>query len=236
MIRQNICPLCNHEASIRDAGYPYSIYEIECPVCGSYAITREAVDDIIDNPKFADSTKVSSYTRERTAKRQNITIYSEEPSSALDRPWATIHRIVDSFPKAISERLDKSLINLSKLSKFAGDEINITTDDYPSFYVESKESSLKEQSFILQQLIDDGYISGRTTFPGKFSITAKGWSKIYDLEKVPTPNSKQAFIAMWFDPSMDSASENGLKRAIRDAGYEPLKINDKEHTQKLTTR
>lgn len=46
-------------------------------------------------------------------------------------------------------------------------------------------------------------------------------------------DSRQAFIAMWFDGAMDDAYENGFEKAIREAGYEPLRIDRKEHINKI---
>ncbi len=235
MIGQNVCQLCGQEAALGRFDYPTEAITVDCPICGSYGITENALL-VIQSPHFTLSTKLSAYIRERTLDdKPEVVIFSNEPDPSINfiKPWITIDEIISTFPSTVYQRLDMSLINLSKLSKFAGDDINVTADDYPLFYVQSKQSSLKEQTFILQQLIDDGYISGRTVFPSKFTITAKGWNKIYDLEKVSTPRLKQAFIAMWFDASMDTASENGLKKAIKEAGYEPIKINDKEHNGKI---
>ncbi len=38
---------------------------------------------------------------------------------------------------------------------------------------------------------------------------------------------------MWFHPDMDDAYNNGLKLAIEDAGYEPLRIDNVEHNNKI---
>ena len=40
--------------------------------------------------------------------------------------------------------------------------------------------------------------------------------------------SRQGFVAMWFDPSMDSMYESGIKPAIEAAGYEARRIDRKE--------
>lgn len=45
--------------------------------------------------------------------------------------------------------------------------------------------------------------------------------------------SQQAFIAIWFDDSMTEAYEKGIALAVRDAGYEPLRIDGKEHNNKI---
>jgi nucleoside 2-deoxyribosyltransferase len=38
---------------------------------------------------------------------------------------------------------------------------------------------------------------------------------------------------MWFDDSMMEAYDNGIAPAIRDAGYEPIRIDRKDHNNKI---
>ncbi len=38
---------------------------------------------------------------------------------------------------------------------------------------------------------------------------------------------------MWFDKSMQSAFGDGIRPAIEDAGYTPLRIDQKEHANKI---
>ena len=45
--------------------------------------------------------------------------------------------------------------------------------------------------------------------------------------------SNQAFVAMWFDESMEDAYEMGIAPAIRGTGYEPLRIDRKEHNNRI---
>lgn len=42
----------------------------------------------------------------------------------------------------------------------------------------------------------------------------------------------QGFVAMWFNESMDAAC-TGIEGAIRDSGYEPMRIDKKEHIDKI---
>lgn len=74
-----------------------------------------------------------------------------------------------------------------------------------------------------------------------------GWLEIYNshtrltpaevkrLEELETKavNSEQAFVAMWFDESVDEAYEEGIEPAIRDSGYRPIRIDKKEHNNKI---
>jgi len=38
---------------------------------------------------------------------------------------------------------------------------------------------------------------------------------------------------MWFNESMDSIYEHGFERGIRDAGYDPVRIDKKDHINKI---
>jgi nucleoside 2-deoxyribosyltransferase len=62
-------------------------------------------------------------------------------------------------------------------------------------------------------------------------ITPRGWSQIDSLRQ-GNPQSKIGFIAMWFDKSIDPAHA-AIEAGIRSSGYEPLRIDRKEHNNKI---
>ena len=45
--------------------------------------------------------------------------------------------------------------------------------------------------------------------------------------------SNKAFVAMWFDDTMNDAYYQGFEPAIRDAGYEPVRIDNVEHAGQI---
>ena len=59
-----------------------------------------------------------------------------------------------------------------------------------------------------------------------------GYKHLEKLKKDRT-DSDQAFVAMWFDDAMSDAWENGFEPAIVDAGYKPMRIDRKEHINKI---
>ena len=68
---------------------------------------------------------------------------------------------------------------------------------------------------------------GVNTFTRRVNLPAR----MYVEERTrKLDESRQGFVAMWFDPSMDEAYDHGIKPAICDAGYQALKINDKPFT------
>ncbi|MGN6207331.1 hypothetical protein [Asticcacaulis sp.] len=98
--------------------------------------------------------------------------------------------------------------------------------------------SLNWSDFIgLRNIISEyGYIYEYSIFPNVApqydTISASGYMRIDALTEVNS-NSNQAFVAMWFDPSLDASYENAIEPAIREAGYEPRIIRKVEHNNKI---
>lgn len=68
--------------------------------------------------------------------------------------------------------------------------------------------------------------------PGALRLTADGFSRLEAIE-LASPTTTQAFVAMWFGVDMDQAYAQGFEVAIIDAGYRPLRIDRKEHANKI---
>ncbi len=66
----------------------------------------------------------------------------------------------------------------------------------------------------------------------RYSITIAGYSHLAELEN-RIPDSSQAFVAMWFDESMNDAWEKGIEPAIKETGYDAMRIDKKEHLNKI---
>ena len=95
----------------------------------------------------------------------------------------------------------------------------------------TKSNSFDEAEFLLKYLQEKDWIEYDSS-NASCALTVEGYARIAELEKVAT-DSSQAFVAMWFDDSMNDTYENGIKPGIEDAGYNPLPINKKEHINKI---
>lgn len=65
----------------------------------------------------------------------------------------------------------------------------------------------------------------------EFMLTAKGYARIAEIEGANS-GSTEAFIAMWFDPSMNNA-KTAIEEGITEAGYKAVRIDDQEHNDKI---
>ena len=91
-------------------------------------------------------------------------------------------------------------------------------------------SSMNDLSHFLREASELGYI--KSIASGRYLPTHKGWEKIQSLIENKV-DSKKAFIAMWFSDDVNGAYEKGLYPALYKLGYDPLRIDKKEHNEKI---
>ena len=59
-------------------------------------------------------------------------------------------------------------------------------------------------------------------------VTSEGWKRVNKVEN----RTETVFIAMWIDSSTKNLKQS-IEKAVRNEGYEPLRIDDKKHTNKI---
>lgn len=228
------CPICGQSSVAARAHATKDVYSYECPVCGDYAITRQA-ESHMKSVTQEDKAKISAYTRERHIHQQpKVTILSGTPRSPLTEGAVVgIDDILKTgFPRTVSERLNRALKNLHKLSPRPGKGIPLSAEkDYPVLFAENEGAFV----FLRNALQGEDLIEVINTVPTPTIILGvHGWNRIAELEQeIKGRDSKQAFVAMWFDDSLDKAYSEGFEKAIKAAGYEPLRVDLKEHNQKI---
>jgi nucleoside 2-deoxyribosyltransferase len=62
--------------------------------------------------------------------------------------------------------------------------------------------------------------------------TTQGWQEIDKLKR-PRTDAAQAFVAMWFNELTSEAYINGIEPALIGTGYKPVRIDKKEHNNKI---
>ncbi|HEY9471098.1 MAG TPA: hypothetical protein VIQ76_15945 [Propionibacteriaceae bacterium] len=67
------------------------------------------------------------------------------------------------------------------------------------------------------------------------NLTPDGWERVQALRE-NLPRHRQAFVAMWFDPSMDIVFNEGFEPAFGRHGYKALRIDRAEHNEKIDDR
>jgi hypothetical protein len=95
------------------------------------------------------------------------------------------------------------------------------------------DSTQDDEVVFLLQMLEESHairLSDRSPIPDVV-VLPRG----YELVRSATGDVQldQAFIAMWFDSSMSDAYELGIEAAVRECGDRPLRIDQKEHVNKI---
>lgn len=163
------CPLCGRsvEGSIERS----EVYQLTCPYCGVYKITRECRDDLpADRKLMSQLIKVSAFTRSLTIHKAAVaTLFYGDPEGCFG--GYSIQQVIDQFP-SVPERKLKVLSNLQGLSEYWGDAVLIDSKDYPVFYPEVNEE--QPSLMMMKTLVDEELVSGEVKFPTQLTVTDKG--------------------------------------------------------------
>ncbi|RXV59355.1 hypothetical protein DWB64_15950 [Fusibacter sp. A1] len=192
-------------------------------------ITKEADVDISVDTN--ESAKISSVLRARSiGGLKKFCIFNKLPEGEIDIyiPM-TKDMILNEYPKDVFRRMELALVNIQRLSSFSGDKVAFTMFDKPIMYPEVWDTN--SSFFILKMLMELGFVEASLSIPTDIKITASGWSKLYEFQSAIS-TSNQVFIAMWFSPEMNPAS-NTIHEAISACGYEPKRIDVVEHNNKI---
>ena len=101
-------------------------------------------------------------------------------------------------------------------------------------YAWSESADWNELRFLIEYLNDEKLLGAdyNPVMHGyRCWVTMNGYRLIAEQEAYVA--TTQAFVAMWFDNSMDDAFEKGIKPAIEEAGYKPLRIDLKPDANKI---
>ncbi|MCY4643562.1 MAG: hypothetical protein OXB88_03000 [Bacteriovoracales bacterium] len=64
-----------------------------------------------------------------------------------------------------------------------------------------------------------------------YRFSVEGFKHLESLER--NVDSSQAFVSMWFSDEMNSCYEKAIEPVIREMGYDPIRIDKKEHNGKI---
>ena len=98
----------------------------------------------------------------------------------------------------------------------------------------SESADPSELEFIMSYLARKEWIeweSADITSPSYATVSVEGYAQI-EASRI-NERRNQAFVAMWFNDEMVGAFEQGIQPAIEDAGYSAMRIDRKEHVNKI---
>jgi nucleoside 2-deoxyribosyltransferase len=205
---------------------------------GEYFVSGTA-EALLDNLAEPDRVRLTSWLVEQ----RRLGVVCPQVSSD------TLKEIKQRRSPSVSERADALLRYLTAKSDMLGDVVKFYSADNTKKPVAANEllawtasRGLSEVITLAEYCGTEGWIEHRVTAPTalgdgrgdahELMLRPPGYARLATLDATGA-SSKQAFVAMWFDDSVSDAYENGIALAIRDAGYEPLRIDRKEHNNKI---
>lgn len=158
----------------------------------------------------------------------------------LGNPEPEIHSAIveqsKSHPLAtVGERAQFVLTYLEIVTEFIGETIKIESGskEHHDLLAWSGSTKGKEVSFLLKYLENEKFLILDVYSSGfNVTITMDGYSELDALRSRGAITS-QVFVAMWFHDSLDDAFSSGFELGIGDAGYRALRIDKKQHNNKI---
>jgi hypothetical protein len=141
------------------------------------------------------------------------------------------------WPRSVSEKLDRTVCNIAKLSPVAGTVVPISAEDCAIAFAEDKNEFQFFQDALVQQKILDEKIQNVY----RWRLTVKGWDRYAELTSESSDPQHPVFVAMWFGGAekkeeMDELFLNGIQPAISDAGYRAERVDWVEHNDWIMDR
>ncbi len=219
---KNQCPLCS--AKTEYERYDGFILIIKCEICGDFRVEIPILD------KFEGLEDVlhlaSGITRwAKIDKKKPPFIDCKYVENIKNEP---------SIPKDVFEKIDKILLYIKNKSSYDGHKIEINSNkDYPIAFAKKKNEMLHYLKAAVNEYKYLEKINMMGEGKGLFNLTTKGDERLNEIKR-EISKTKQAFVAMWFkDEETGDAWENGFKEALEDLGYKALRIDKKEHINKI---
>ncbi len=178
--------------------------------------------------------KLAAFVLEQNRRGVEPNFYSSQQAVKSDSVEGSIgiDSVLSAFPTTVPDRLDRALVNLAAVTKHLGQQIKIGSEGVNPLLLAQNSG---EVFFVIEQFAQEGHIKGKTTsLPTDISLTAKGLNRAADLQRgLLGPLNKQVFVAMSFDKALDDAWINGLKLGIEDSGFDALRVDRKQHNEKI---
>jgi len=219
------CILCGNERKDYHHIAGTERHHIECDICGRY-ISSSFEDLGLNNMPAEEKAMLTAYTREL------FEYNSPEPELDVLAEQNQIDVIIQSYKKkSINDKLENLIRFIAKHTNYYGEKVNIDfRKDFPITY--SKATNEIRNIYYLCRKLNFIEFEGIHSDEQQASLTLLGWQKSEEI-KESDKFSKKCFVAMSCNEELREIYENGIKKAIEEAGYQPIFIEREEHNEKI---
>lgn len=213
----HVCPVCkNSTKNYIQAG---DAVNIDCPRCGRFKISENVALDLSD----------TEYTQK---KRISLSNAIRNSGGTIFLTTYNYKDLMESRGVSFIEKANNLLLEIEKRTEFPGKIIQLRTDNL-YLHAVSNAGDNAELLEIIKFLASEGLIKAESARIGiDVTIRPKGWIHIDSLQ-MPNSESMQGFVAMWFSEEMFNFYSDAMSAAIRDAGYLPHRVDQREHAHRI---
>jgi len=240
------CPICGSPTKSSEVINESDIFEYDCYRCGKYKIEKNALD------VYKERTKTKSRELKKQIalftgwirENQNITINNNSINHLYSLKLPTLNHRATNLLKSFTDQYDLiggiNTINFDELERILPiishgdklDEFDLAVAYDLKYIAATWSYDIRELEFIYEDYLIKGKKYLTKINQNFCKINPKGWAYLETFRN-PNPDSKKAFVAMWFDEEMENIYDEHIEKAIQDAGYKSIQIGRKEHNNDI---
>ena len=224
----NACPIWGTPSN-PDEFYRGDGLNVDSPrTGGKYFVDGRAatrVGDLDDREKALLTTWMIGQRRSGVERPK---LYDFDMESIIQRPDLSIHARADELMKYIHAKTSHPG-HVYKIREFG-------SNDKMELFAYTESVNNEDLLYLINHLVEKSWLEEKPRTLGSIPVilTVDGYDHLAELENEVTDKSRsQAFVAMWFDETLDAAWEDGIKPAIEDSGYKAVRIDEVGHLNKI---
>jgi hypothetical protein len=207
------CPVCLEDKA-QHIDTAAGVVEAGCPRCGHFRYTGPAWEKL----------------RSAASEKRAIVcgwLWEQNRFGSVPTIGANVDGLLSSRPTPFLEKAKRLLTHLSEQGGPLGKPLDLASPRLDAMLETFTHNDIGVfNEFLAQQ----GWLTQDTA--SQWRVTGRGYMQT-DEWKQASGASSQAFVAMWIHDSMSTAWSDGLQKGIDAAGYKPLRIDTKEHANKI---
>lgn len=213
------CPFCGNIVEESSRGSDGTHY-FTCSICGEYGMPHMLIVEL--KYPLQNGWIASAKIREQCE-------YGNSPVE-ITRDILVMLLSSSGTPQTLLEKMDRILFHLHrKTTQFGKYVIFNPQEDYPIAFARNKDECIS----MLEQLKEMEYIWWDHSGNYQCVLGFKGWNYLDEIRRKNPLLGNQCFVAMSFDSLLDDAWTKGIYLAVKEAGYNPLRIDLQEHNEKI---